>query len=446
MRQIEWYEYNETVTHPITIIILIISIIWIIFSDKKYLLIAFLFIAFFVAYRHRIVLWGLDFPYMRLLFFSAIIRFVLKNDSKIIYLTKIDKLIILYAVSSFLSYVLLWNTFSAVLNRIGFIIDTAGIYFVVRLYVRNHEAIEILFKTIFYFTIILSFFILYEYYTHTNPFGTLGGIRETVVIREDSIRAQGSFSHAILTGTFGSTIIILVLGFWHSNIQINNATLFLSLCAGVVITYASGSSGPILTLFGGLFALWSWRIQHRISTLLLLTVMTLIGLHFSMNAPVWHLISRIDITGGSTGYHRYKLIDSAINRFTEWLLFGVKTTSHWGWGLQDITNMYILQAVRGGFTTFILFFAILWTSFNEIINRYRNTDNIPHKHFIWGIGSCLFAHTVSFIGVSYFGQMVFFFFLLIGIIGSIAEDSALVSVNKNKEDKIYFSLSSMKTS
>ena len=44
-------------------------------------------------------------------------------------------------------------------------------------------------------------------------------------------------------------------------------------------------------------------------------------LHFVMNHGIWHLIARIDLVGGSTGYHRFHLIDKAIAHFGErWLV------------------------------------------------------------------------------------------------------------------------------
>ena len=43
-------------------------------------------------------------------------------------------------------------------------------------------------------------------------------------------------------------------------------------------------------------------------------VLMLVALHFAMKKPVWHLIARIDIVGGSTGWHRYNLINKAVEK------------------------------------------------------------------------------------------------------------------------------------
>jgi hypothetical protein len=45
---------------------------------------------------------------------------------------------------------------------------------------------------------------------------------------------------------------------------------------------------------------------------------------FVMQAPVWHLISRIDLIGGSTGWHRYIIFDAFLDSLRRlvphWLL------------------------------------------------------------------------------------------------------------------------------
>jgi hypothetical protein len=78
-----------------------------------------------------------------------------------------------------------------------------------------------------------------------------------------------------------------------------------------------------------------------------------------MKAPVWFLLARLTVVGGSTGYHRAYLIDRAIANFGEWFLVGVPSTSHWGWGLQDVTNQFIVEGTRGGLLTLVLFVAVI---------------------------------------------------------------------------------------
>ena len=61
-----------------------------------------------------------------------------------------------------------------------------------------------------------------------------------------------------------------------------------------------------------------------------------------MNAPLYYLIARIDLTGSSTGYHRAALIDAAITHANEWWVGGTDHTRHWmpyGLGSSEITRI-----------------------------------------------------------------------------------------------------------
>jgi hypothetical protein len=148
---------------------------------------------------------------------------------------------------------------------------------------------------------------------------------------------------------------------------------------------------------------------------------TLAGLHIVMNAPVWALLSRVTIIAGSTGYHRYLLIDAAIRHFREWALFGTLSTADWGYYLFDITNQYILEGVRGGFLTLVLFIAILVMAIRTTAGY--SLKNVPddQKWLSWGICTSILTHCVMFIGVGYFGQILILLYLTFGFSGLIYE-------------------------
>jgi hypothetical protein len=40
----------------------------------------------------------------------------------------------------------------------------------------------------------------------------------------------------------------------------------------------------------------------------------LVSLQLVMNAPVWALIERVNLTGSNSSYHRYQLVDQLIQR------------------------------------------------------------------------------------------------------------------------------------
>ena len=49
-----------------------------------------------------------------------------------------------------------------------------------------------------------------------------------------------------------------------------------------------------------------------------------------MKAPVWALIARVDLTGSSSSYQRYQLVDMTIRHFGAWWLIGTPDYVNWG--------------------------------------------------------------------------------------------------------------------
>jgi len=148
----------------------------------------------------------------------------------------------------------------------------------------------------------------------------------------------------------------------------------------------------------------------------------LVLLHFSMEAPVWHLISRITIARGNTGYHRYMLIDSAIKRFDEWWLLGTRSTAHWFWSAEDVTNQFIAEGVVGGAAAVFVFVAILVTAFRAVGRAWRRAA--PSRNAVilcWSIGVCLFVHVSNFIALTYFGQVILAWYLQLAMAGLLRE-------------------------
>ena len=149
--------------------------------------------------------------------------------------------------------------------------------------------------------------------------------------------------------------------------------------------------------------------------------LTLTFLHMIKERPVWSLIARASAVGGGTGWHRYKLIDAFVQRFHEWWLVGTTSTAHWGWGLQDVTNQYVLEGVRGGLVALILFLAIIVLAFQGVGRVWRLCRHDPYRLALsWALGVSLFVHSMNFLGVSYFGQIHIAWYLVLGMIGSMS--------------------------
>jgi hypothetical protein len=286
---------------------------------------------------------------------------------------------------------------------------------------------------------------LIEYITAKNIFSVFGGVPETTVIREGKLRCQGAFAHPIVAGSFWAAIVPSFVGLLFTK---RSAFLgIVGLLSALLIIFTCTSSTPIFGLLMGMIGLVYWFARKSVVPTLVLIAVLIPCLHLVMKAPVWHLISRISAVGGSTAYHRYNLIDQFVNRFAEWALFGTKTTVHWGHFLFDVANHYIVQGTSGGLLTFLLFLAVLTTSFASISRALKAAQNDKTIEFsIWCLGLCLLTHCACFIGISYFGQITQLLNIHLAFISSLLTFSNDIRTAKNQwtsesdfDNETYFS-------
>lgn len=195
-------------------------------------------------------------------------------------------------------------------------------------------------------------------------------------------------------------------------------------CSSMIIT--SFSSGPIMSaLFAiGALLMWKWRDYMRIVRWL--AVFGYLGLNLIMNAPAYYLIARINPTGSSTSWHRAALIDAAIEHFSDWWVAGTDVTRHWmPYGViwsedhADITNHYLVMGVAGGLPLMLLFIGVLTLGYSFVGQMLKISQlSLKSRFMTWAFGAALFAHSVTFVSISYFDQSFVFLYLTLAIIGS----------------------------
>jgi hypothetical protein len=197
-----------------------------------------------------------------------------------------------------------------------------------------------------------------------------------------------------------------------------------------VIDVTSASSGALLAMIVGGIGLVLWKLRRSMTWVRRGLIAMIVVLTLFMNAPVWYIFARIaDITGGS-GWHRAYIIETAIAHLNEWWLIGTPRTAHWG-GYPpppgdpdniDITNQYIAEGVKGGLLRLVLFVYLIVLGFKAIGRQTRATREVPIRTqwLYWCLGVCLVTHSVSFMSVSYFDQMVVFWYWLLAVIASLS--------------------------
>ena len=94
---------------------------------------------------------------------------------------RFDFIIIWWALSSSVVYIMLWGTLAAVTRKCGNLLDVLGIYWLFRYNIRSWDDIFLALKTLAVCSVVMTFFVIPEWATGKNPFSILG--RVTIPIR-----------------------------------------------------------------------------------------------------------------------------------------------------------------------------------------------------------------------------------------------------------------------
>lgn len=374
----------------------------------------------YVTRAQGIELGPFTFTVVRTLLVIGLLRVLVRREWVAGGLNRLDWLMVLWGIWMVLSVAFHNNASNQLIGRLGILVDTCGTYFLVRCLCHTWKEAAGLCRVSGIVLAPIAAAMLMEKVTAHNLFAVLGGVGEAPYVRNDHVRAQGPFAHAILAGTIGAVCLPLTLSVWarHRFAALTGAI------ACIAMVFASSSSGPILSAAAGVGALACWACRGWTRFIRWSAVLAYLLLSSLMSDPAYYLMARIDLAGGSTGWHRARLIEVSINQLSEWWLAGTDYTRHWmptgvSWSPDhtDITNHYLQMGVLGGLPLMALFIAAIWMGFVLIGRGLRHSPQ-SSDFVLWALGSSLFAHAVTCIAVSYFDQSVVFLYVTLGLIAS----------------------------
>jgi len=182
-----------------------------------------------------------------------------------------------------------------------------------------------------------------------------------------------------------------------------------------------------MTAFFTVFGLILWRFRTYMQLIRWGSLLAIFALALVMNAPVYFILDRIDLTGSSTGWHRAALIQGAISHVSDWWLGGTDYTRDWtpeaGYSADetDITNHYIRMAVWGGLPMLLLFVWSLVIAFGMVSKVMRADRNAAGRNqfLMWALGCSLFGHVTAMVSVSYFDQSIFYLYFALAAIAIV---------------------------
>jgi len=432
-RDIQWREYGETVIHPVALAFTLLMALWLLRARRDQAVLPFILVACLIPVAQRVVIGTLDFNMARIMLLFGWARLVMSRELTSLTWCRLDTAFCVWLAAGTVSYVVREASISALIYRLGVMFDGLGVYFLLRYLLRNASDVLRSLAQLATIACVVAFFMVIENLTGRNYFSIFGGVPEYTQVRDGRLRCQGAFSHPIMAGSFGASLFpalaSLVAAQVHKHKLIIAGTL-----ASLVIVLTSASSGPALALVAAMIGLGLYLARGQLAWIRWGAVALVIVIHFVRDPPVWHLIGRASDLIGGTGYHRVQLISAFFDHWKEWILVGTGSTAHWGWGLQDVTNEFVLQGVRGGLMTLVSFLVVLLISFGYVgrtRQRIRRGRWLPasRRHALellsWGLGTALLAHCVGWIGVSYFGQMELILYVLFALIAALHQTPEL---------------------
>lgn len=427
--------YGQTMLHPLAIAgVLLLSLAALVLS-RRHALAPLLVAATAMPMSQRLVLGGVDFTLLRLLLLAYFIRVLIRAEWRGFVWNPMDTLVILWTVSGTIIMTIHFGTTGALINRLGWSYDILLGYFVTRSIIQEWDDIVGLARFAAVLSVPVAGAFVFEWMTRYNMFAIFGGVPFETGIREGRLRCQGPFAHPILAGTFWAAMMPLMWtavreGRWSRRL------VYVGTVASLLIVASTASSTPVASALVALVGGFMFAFRHRRRQIWITILFVTALLHFVlMDNPVWHLMARLDITGGSTGWHRFVIFDTFIQNFSDWFLTGESNPEKWRWQMRDITNQYVLEGLRGGLLTLVFFVLVLVHGFRNVGKGLAATSDSSETDYksvqwrAWVAGTALFVHVVTFFGVSYFGQMIILQYLQFAI--AAAAGSTFLPVVKN---------------
>jgi hypothetical protein len=308
----------------------------------------------------------------------------------------------------------------AIKYKLGCSYDVLGMYVLFRILIRDWCDIDQVCRALVILSLpVLAAFLL-EHSTGRNVFAALGGVPAITDIREGRLRCQGAFAHPILAGCFWTSVMpLLAAQWWRQRIPRWLTMTGVAASGGIVLLCAS--STPVSTMIIGIPAMLMFLWRRHLKIVLWGVVAMTFMLQMVMQHPIWWLVTYVNIVGGSTAWFRYILMQAAFDHMHEWWLIGSNLgTAHWGDGLVDVTNYYIVQGLHGGLLLLALFFCMIVAGFLITSRVVRHNESYRSRAIMaWAIGVALLMHAANFVGVAYFGQIQVIWYMQLAMIGSL---------------------------
>ena len=429
---------NVTTLHPIGIALLLAAILAIFVVRREWMLLPIIVLTCLAPAAQRVVVLGFDLHFMRILVIFAWLRLITRGERRPLHWTTLDRLVLWWAFASTLIFAARRASSGAIVNALGQAADAIGLYFLGRQVIREWKDAERVVLSFALAAVPVSVMGLIELVTKRNPFAFYGYVPELAIERDGRVRLRGAFSHQILAGAYWVVPTFLCCAALVQR-RLTKLVPALGLFSCLFLIGASASSTPLMGLVLGIGGALLWPLRERMRHVRWAGVAALVLIQLAMSKPIWHLYQRVAAfgVGGSTGYHRYRLVDAFVRNFSQWALLGTNSTGVWGRQLEDVTNHFIGQGVRTGLLGFSLFVGVFVAAFSQVgAARAHWRHDRSREMFAWMLGVALFAQTMMMTATSYFGQIELVMWVSLAAIGSITPGAGIVSAGPVESPRV----------
>jgi hypothetical protein len=408
----------DSTLHPVVAVLLVFAIILILTRPREKAVVPFILAFFTIPSGQILVVGGVHFTAHQILILAVIARMVAFRESSpegkfAGGFNPVDWAVVLWSLSELIMSILQWTEMQALIKSLGDLVLTLGGYVAARFLLPNRESVRRTVSVFAVICVIQGVCMASEQFTAQNVFGTFGA--NSPVIREGHIRSEGAMG-TLYGGTYAGVVIPLFLWLWKEK---SRAVACLGFVGATSMVFASHASTSWMAYGASLLGLGFWPLRKQMRLIRWGLVAVLVGLHLTMNGPVWSLIEKIDLTGGSSSYHRYMLVDNCIRHFGDWWLIGYKYYGDWGFDMWDLCNQFVVSALTGGLAALVAFIAIFGRSFRAIgMARKHVESDCGQEWLFWGLGSSLFAIVIASFGINYMVYLTMWFFLLLACISA----------------------------
>lgn len=432
----EALSYTDQVNiHPLGLAILGVTLCCLLVLKRQHILVPVLLMLCFVAPAQRILFAGIDLSFLRIAAIVLVLVSLARGWIGTVRWNWLDAAVVAFALLTVPAALLRGSSgaLGGVLGKAG---DLAASYVAARAIIRDRATWVVLIRTLFLISIPVSIFFVVEKTTGRNMFSIFGGVPEVTAIRDGKLRAQGAFAHPILAGSWWAICVPLFLSarYFDPSPIFRRAIPILGTSCAVLLLVMTASSTPLGALLVGGMAWFAYAYRRTVWDMRWGILAVAFVLHMLAESGLHGLfLARLSFVSGSTGYHRYLLIDAAINRVPEWFLFGVNSTWHWGIGLDDVCCQYVAACVSGGITVFILLMIIVVNSITIPWRYAMQASDEVSRRLAWGVMAAMATNAAAFIAVTYFGQIVFLLALLTAVSLNMREimgDPVMARVSK----------------